>query len=347
MDLHATEVSPPSIGTTPPRLDAYVVGGRRERYPNADLYDAVHCATGTPYRLYVLRPHAMANGALLHQIACEADAARWLQHPAVPKLDVLGTTPGRRHYLAAEHRPGPSLRTLVADSGWLPAEYVVRLAAPLVEVLDEAHALGLVHGRLTPDVVHVTEAPAYGGTGVTLTGLGLAAVTRGVEVTSDERPFISPAQAAGGSPTASDDVYGLASLLDYALHGEVCATECVAENAGPRKTVSCVLRAARSPNPADRPPSVRVFWEELLSALVAGDSTADAPRRSHTGTRVRAPMPPTRYRRRVPRAYIWWLAVPMLAALGALARGTAGATHRGPTRGGELGHGLRQLAGTR
>lgn len=325
MELHAAPLPLPSVGATPLNLDDYTVGEHRERRPVADVYDAVHRYSGARHLLYVLRPRAMQDRVLVHRIGCEIDAARWLRHASVPKLDRQGETPSRRLYVAVEHRPGPSLRAVVTESGGLPAQEVVRLAAPLVEALEEAHALGLVHGRLTPDAISVTDDGApLGGSRVVLTGLGLASIGHPGELAADERAFVSPEQLAGEAPGVRSDVFGLAAVLDYALHGEVHVGDQLAADAGERGTVVGVLRAARSVDSAARPPSVRALWEELLSALVVGTLPSEAPRQPGDAVKTVLPAPPPLTRRRAARAYTWGLAIPMAAALGwPLARGGA------------------------
>ncbi len=323
MDTLAAQLPLPGIGTTPPNLDVYVVGARRERRPVADVYDAVHRFSGVPYVVFVLRPGAMQDRALVHRIGCEVDAARWIRHTAVPRLDPPGETPSRRLYVAVEHRPAPTLRRVIAERGSLPAQEVVRLGGSLVDALEEAHALGLVHGRFTPDAVGIADdGPECGAPRVILTGLGLGTVAQCGEFAAGERAFVSPEQLEGCEPDVRSDVFGFAAVLDYAMHGEAGAT---GGSPAARASVAGVLRAGRSTNPRDRQPSVRALWEELLGALVAAASSAEAARGAAAagGAVLSAPMPATR-RRRAARAYTWWLALPMAAALGwPLARGGA------------------------
>ena len=123
-------------------LGDYVLGPRLARRVSADVYDATHTPTGAPRLVYVLRPAAMGDHPLVHRVVCEVDAARWLRHPAVAKVDGYGDTPSRRLYVGVERAPGRSLGELLADGERMVPSRVVRLAARLVEALDEAHAVG-------------------------------------------------------------------------------------------------------------------------------------------------------------------------------------------------------------
>ncbi|MGZ8413084.1 MAG: hypothetical protein ACXW05_10145 [Gemmatirosa sp.] len=264
-------------------LGDYVLGARLARRAAADVYEAVHVPTGAPRLVYVLRPGAMQDHPLVHRVVCEVDAARWLRHAAIAKVDGYGDTPSRRLYLGVERAPGRTLRALHADGERLPAWRVARLASRLVEALDEAHAVGLTHGRLTPDaVVLAPEAEAAGSPPlVTLVGLGAGAVAFDGEVPPEDRPFVSPEQLAGREADARSDVFGLASLLHLLLAGEAPAE--VADGApdaiatssdASHRPTGVVLAAARAADPRRRPATVKALWEELLAALVADAAAA-------------------------------------------------------------------------
>jgi serine/threonine-protein kinase len=272
-------------------LGDYVLGPRLARRVSADVYDATHTPTGAPRLVYVLRPAAMRDHPLVHRVVCEVDAARWLRHPAVAKVDGYGDTPSRRLYVGVERAPGRTLGELLADGERLVPSRVVRLAARLVEALDEAHAVGLTHGRLTPEAVVVAdESDATGSPLVTLVGLGVGAVAFDAEVSEAERPYVSPEQLGGGEADARSDVFGLASLLQHALLGAaptvVSAAARADDGAGDdeHRSTAAVLAAARSADPRRRPATVKGFWVELLAALVADASAVVGARIERTRT---------------------------------------------------------------
>lgn len=273
---------PGAAGAAPP-LGDYALGARLARRPSADVYEAVHAPTGAPRLVYVLRAGAMQDHPLVHRVVCEVDAARWLRHPAIAKVDGYGDTPSRRLYVGVERAPGRTLRELLADGERIPAWRVARLASRLVEALDEAHAVGLAHGRLTPDaVVLAPEAEAAGSPPlVTLVGLGAGALAFDGPIPPADRPYVSPEQLAGGDADVRSDVFGLASLLHHLLSGTAPA-EARADDAdaapapadGGHRPTTAVLAAARAADPRRRPTSVKALWEELLAALVADAAAA-------------------------------------------------------------------------
>jgi serine/threonine-protein kinase len=268
------------------------------------VYDATHLPTGGARRVYVLRPGAMQNNPLVHRVVCEADAARWLRNPAAAKLEAHGDTPSRRLYVAVERPDGRPLGDVLAEAGRLAPWRVVRLAGRLVEALDEAHAVGLAHGRLTPaaavvapdaDGAELGSAPA-----VTLTGLGTAALDGADPVAAADRPYVSPEQLDGRDADVRSDVFGLASLLQHALTGAppVEPAADAPEPSADESAVHGVLAAARAVDPARRQATIKAFWEDLLEALVAdavratrpADAAPPAPRRA--GRRARGARPP-------------------------------------------------------
>ena len=275
MDDRALHPAPEGAAGHPSALGDYQLSPRFARRAAADVYEATHLPTGGARRVYVLRPGAMQNNSLVHRVVCEADAARWIRQPAAAKLEAHGDTPSRRLFVAVEHSGGRPFGDVIAEAGRLAPWRVVRLAGRLVEALDEAHLLGLVHGRLTPAAAVVAPdadgADASGAPAVTLVGLGTAAIDGADPVEAAERPFVSPEQLAGSEADPRSDVFGLASLLEYALTGAVPGAPATDETAlaADVAAVHRVLAAARAADPRRRPATVKAFWENLLEALVA------------------------------------------------------------------------------
>ena len=121
--------------------------------------------------------------------------------------------------LIVERPPGPTLREAIDADGRLAVTRAVRIAIQIAEALEQAHALGLVHGGLHPDNV-VLCAP---DDTVSLTHFGfdrlLGAPSRsGPTVAVDERAYQAPEQASGKT-TARSDIYTLGALLYEMLAG--------------------------------------------------------------------------------------------------------------------------------
>jgi serine/threonine-protein kinase len=254
-------------------LGDYTLGARVERRSHADVYEATHAPTGAPRLVYVLRPDAVQDHPFVHQVICEVDAARWLRHPAIAKVDGYGDAPGGGLYVAADLPPGRPLGVVLAEGGRMSPRRVVRMAHRLVEAIEEAHAVGLVHGRLSPTAILVAgEADARQAPLMTLTGFGTGAVALDGDVGADEQPYVSPERLAGRELDVRADVFGLASVLHHALAGEPPAdgaADLAPAGAGSiADSIADVIAAARAADPKHRPATVKAFWEDLLAALV-------------------------------------------------------------------------------
>ena len=298
-----------------PRVGDFVLGARLARRTLADVYAATHVPTGTPHLVFVLRADVMDDKPLVHRVVTEADTARWMRHGSAAKLESHGTTPEGRCYVAVARPVGRALTELFAR-GRVSPRGVVRLANPLVEALAEAHALGLVHGRLTPGAVVVTSAAdAGGGPRVVLSGLGMSVIGFDPEIAPTDRPYVSPEQLAGRDADARSDVFGLASLIHHALvgappaQGGTPAGGSLAAGAPPEVSPAlAVLDVARTADPAHRHPTVKAFWEDLLSALVTSAAIAEAPtahaaqQAAQQGTPIAAPLQARESRRAAPAA---------------------------------------------
>ena len=263
-------------------LGEYTLGARLERRGHADVYEATVTASGAPRLVYVLLPAAVQDHPFVHQVICEVDAARWLRHAAVAKVDGYGDAPGGGLFVAADLPPGRPLGVALAEGGRMSPRRVVRMAHRLVEAIEEAHAVGLVHGRLAPSAVLVADESDPDNPLLTLTGFGTGAVSLDGDIPAADQPYVSPERLAGRELDARADVYGLASLLHHALvgvapTGAASAADLVPPGAG---SIAGVIAAARSVEPKRRPATVKAFWEDLLAALVddAAEMTRETPR---------------------------------------------------------------------
>ncbi len=191
------------------------------------------------------------------------------------------TRSGPDDVLVLDHAAGGSLATLLADRSVLTPGEVVTVLGPLAQVLAQAHAVGVVHGRVDVASVLLDEQGRP-----LLDGLGL-------------RPLHDPAD--GHDPTgalgAAADLWALGALGVRLLTGEAPGGAPLAEVA-PTAPVPLVraLEAALAFDPGQRPTAA-----ELADALLAS-----CPAQALTGTR---PVPTP-----APRGRAWGWRVPVAAA---------------------------------
>jgi hypothetical protein len=274
----------------------------------------------------------------------EARAAARLSHPSATTVyDVIEEN--GRTFIAMELVDAPTLGQIVAENGPLAPEEVARIGLSLLDALDAAHAVGMVHRDVKPDNVMVTATGE-----VKLTDFGIASVKGDPSLTMSgvilgSPSYMAPEQAEGKGAGKEADLWSLGATLYFAIEGRppfkkdspIATLASVVGDPLPQATragaLTPVLTALLAKDPARRPGSAEL--RRALERVWAGErtattSTAQGPQRGSARTVVPASTPlrteseierqfyPARRptRRRVP-----WLVLGLVALLviGALA----------------------------
>ncbi|TCO62559.1 serine/threonine protein kinase [Actinocrispum wychmicini] len=135
---------------------------------------------------------------------------------AVIDADTEGPVP----WLASVFVPGPSLRQAVDETGGLPEDAVLRLAAGLATALAEIHRVGLIHRDLKPaNVLLAADGPRVIDFGIARAlDDGTALTHIGTVVGSPA--YMSPEQAQAAPITPASDMFALGSVLVVAATGK-------------------------------------------------------------------------------------------------------------------------------
>jgi hypothetical protein len=239
----------------------------------------------------------------------EARRAAAVEHAHVATVFEVGEHDGYT-YIAMELVDGISLRARLLQPMGEPEIWAV--AAQIVDVLEHAHARGLVHRDLKPENVMLRPDGK-----VKVLDFGLAAGRGDFDhgLVGGTPGYMAPEQRDGSaSQDARTDVWAAALLLCECLAGRVAEGAApgdltVVERAGVPETVRAVLAQALAANPDTRPGSAG----ELRVALVrAADRLAPAVA--------------------VPRPWRQRARLVALAVGAALAGGVAGWIARAPAR---------------
>lgn len=231
----------------------------------------------------------------------EAKLVSLVDHHALPKLVRVGND-AHGPFFIETYLPGTSLREL--RRGWsakdkpVPQSLIRHITVTALELLTEVHELaddkgplGIVHGDISPDHVHL------GPLGdISFVDLG-AARFRGLDADADTDdrgtvPYAAPEVIRGeDKPGQTTDVYALcATLLWFATGERICEASTdaamlaeVAQRGVRRDLVDTLnafeprqrecFRAALDPNPAGRPSSAR----QILDAFAAASPQRDIP----------------------------------------------------------------------
>ena len=126
-----------------------------------------------------------------------------------------------RPYIVMELMSGATLQDLVRDQGPLPAEEAIREILDVIDGLEEAHRLGLVHRDVKPSNCFV-EADGH----VKIGDFGLArSLVRDTHLTRTGTflgtpLYSSPEQVKAEKVDAQSDVYSVAATLYFLLTGQ-------------------------------------------------------------------------------------------------------------------------------
>jgi serine/threonine-protein kinase len=167
---------------------------------------------GRDVALKVLHPRWSQDEGYPARFLREVARAARLDEPHLIPVHDHGEVDGRL-YLAMQLVEGEDLASLLDRSGPLDAARAVDLVGQVARALDAAHAVGLVHGGVTPSSVLLAGRGDGGDVAGSAAGADVARlVGLGVAPTAD------------ASPDARDDVQALAGLLFELLTGRPPAT---------------------------------------------------------------------------------------------------------------------------
>lgn len=175
------------------------------------VHTALDQHTGQRVCLSVFDERSASDPTTAGRFAERARAARDVHHPGlIPVMDagVHFSTP----WIATALREGETLRARI-DRGPVPADQALDLGVSILEALGAAHAVGLVHGALSPEDVIVGPDGAVG-----VRGFGKGALPAREASSS----HIAPEQASGDKivgPAA--DVYSVCAILYEAISGSL------------------------------------------------------------------------------------------------------------------------------
>jgi len=222
-------------------------------------------------------PEAWANDPhYVKRLELEAQAASALNHPHIVTIYELGNSPPY-HYIVMELVEGENLRALI-ESGGLPVDRLLGLAAQVSDALATAHAKGIVHRDLKPENVVVTREGR-----VKVLDFGLARMephllesggddeTAAAPLTAEgtvvgTASYMSPEQAQGQAVDFRTDQFSLGVML-Y----EMATGHRPFEQRTAAATIAAILRDP--PPPLDRaalPPPLQWLIERCLAKNPSG-----------------------------------------------------------------------------
>ena len=215
---------------------------------SASVFAATDVTSGEPVALKILHPHLSRSEPLREGFFAEARAAAGLRHANVASVLGVGvhTNPNTDAieeplaWIALERAAGVSLAEHVERFGALDVAQSLAVAGGVLQALEAAHAVGLIHRDVSP--ANIMVAPDADGvissTGVRLVDFGLADAAGRPVLGSDvlrstaaddvataemgilgSANYMSPEQARGEAVDERGDLYQVGCVLHFALTG--------------------------------------------------------------------------------------------------------------------------------
>ena len=160
------------------RVEAFIAQGGM-----GAVYRARHILLGDEVVIKTLRSEMRHNAEWLKRFQREGKAARAFRHPNSVTVYDLSSDSGGMIYMVMEYVEGHTLdKELKRRGRFTPAE-ALEVLEPVADVLDAAHARGVVHRDLKPENI-MLGSDGRGGTVVKVLDLGIAKLTGAGELHS-------------------------------------------------------------------------------------------------------------------------------------------------------------------
>src|SRR3989449_6077247 len=138
------------------------------------VYRARHILLGDRVAIKVLPPEMRSNTEWLRRFQREGQAARRFRHHNAVTVYDLRTSADGTIYLVMEYVEGNTLDVELRKRGKFSPAEAVAVLAPIMGVLNAAHAMGVVHRDLKPENIMIGKATTGGEPVVKLLDLGIA-----------------------------------------------------------------------------------------------------------------------------------------------------------------------------
>jgi eukaryotic-like serine/threonine-protein kinase len=260
-DAEAATLAPPSAPAPVEEGDPERIGGYRLLRPlggggMGTVYEAEEETTGRRVALKLIARSYAGARETVERFRQEGRLASALVHPRCVFVYAADEEAGRP-YIVMELMPGSTLQNLVEDGGPLPVTDAVKKIMNVIEGLQEAHALGMVHRDVKPSNCFL-DADGHvkvGDFGLAKALVGGAHLTRTGSFLGTPL-YASPEQIRGDPVTPQSDLYSVAATLYFLLTGKA-----------PFQSGDAAATLARIVT--DDPPSMRKLRPDIPEALDA------------------------------------------------------------------------------
>jgi hypothetical protein len=183
------------------------------------VYEAEEINSTRRVALKLISPEHATSPDAVERFRREGRLASTIAHPRCVFVLAADEDAGQP-YIVMELMPGDTLETLVAQQGPLPPETAVAKVLDIIEGLQEAHRLGVVHRDMKPSncFLEADGRVKVGDFGLAKSLVNQAHLTRTGSFLGTVL-YASPEQIRGEPVDAQSDVYSVAATLYFLLAG--------------------------------------------------------------------------------------------------------------------------------
>ncbi len=184
------------------------------------VHEAEETASGRRVALKLMAPEYASSATAVERFLQEGRLASAIAHPRCVFVLAADKAEGWP-FIVMELMPGHTLKDLVEREGPLPQGEAVRKILDVIEGLQEAHKLGVIHRDVKPSNCFLDEdgRVKVGDFGLSKSLLGSDAELTRTGAFLGTPHYASPEQIKGEQVDARSDVYSVAATLYYLLAG--------------------------------------------------------------------------------------------------------------------------------
>ncbi|HEV3145009.1 MAG TPA: protein kinase [Gemmataceae bacterium] len=268
----------------PEQIGGYRIGRRLGGGGMGSVYEAEHIASGHKVALKLIKPEYAMSEPAVERFRQEGRLASSITHSRCVFVLAADEEAGQP-YIAMELMPGSTLADLVLEKGPLRLADAIARILDVIEGLQEAHRLGVIHRDMKPSNCFLDSEGR-----VKVGDFGLAKMVAEDDKLTRTGTFIgtplfsSPEQIKRQPLTPQSDVYSVAATLYFLLTGQApfsggdamaIAARIVSEDAAPVRSLrpevpralERVVMRGLARNRDDRWPDLDSFRQALLPFL--------------------------------------------------------------------------------